>query len=230
MKKIFLSFLLISVLTSISTFGQDCKMYFPDKVGSIREQTNYDKKGKITGIVKQEIMARDVVGAATSVTVNSKTYDKDSKELSVNQMVINCKNGVFSFDMKDYIDKSMLEAYKDMEIVMTGDNLAFPSGLKIGDKLDNASINIVVKNQGMVLMNWTITISNRVVAAQESITTEAGTFSCFKITYDLLTKTRIMSINTKAAEWMSEGAGSVKTEAYDKTGKLMNYSLLTKLK
>jgi len=132
--------------------------------------------------------------------------------------------------MKDYIDKSMLDAYKGMEITMKGDNVSFPSGLKQGDKLNDASINIIVKNQGMVLSNMTITLSNRIVAAGEEITTAAGTFDCFKITYDVQTKTRIMTINTRSAEWISAGTGIVKSESYDKTGKLLSYSVLTKLK
>lgn len=230
MKKAILTLVITSLISGSIVWAQDCKMYFPDKVGTIREQTNFDKKGKSTGSVNQEIVARDVSGSTTSVTVNSKAFDKDGKELSANQMIIKCNNGVFSIDMKDYIDKSMLEAYKDMEIIINGDNLAFPSGLKVGDKLENASVNIVVKNQGVVLMNWTITISNRIVAAKENITTTAGTFECYKITYDTQTKTRIMTINTKAADWMSEGVGSVKLETYDKNGKMLNYSLLTKLK
>jgi len=230
MKKVFIAVLFVICFSGFSSFAQDCKMYFPDKIGTIREQTNYDKKGKSTGSVNQEITARDVSGSTTSVTVNSKAFDKDGKELSVNQMIIKCNNGVFSIDMKDYIDKSMLEAYKDMEVIINGDNLAFPSSLKVGDKLENASVTIVVKNQGMVLMNWVITISNRIVAAKENITTTAGTFECYKITYDTQTKTRIMTINTKAADWMSQGIGSVKMETYDKNGKMLNYSLLTKLK
>jgi len=230
MKNLFTLVLLTALFAGSTSIAQDCKMYFPDKVGSVREITNYDKKGKVTGIVSQEIIAKDVVGAATSVTVRSTTSDKDNKELSVNEMTLNCKDGVFSFDMEDYIDKSMLEAYKDMEITMTGDNVAYPSGLKVGDKLSNASINIIVKNQGMALMNWTITISNRIVTAKESISTSAGTFDCYKLTYDLQTKTRIITINTKAAEWMSEGVGMVKSESLDKNGKLLGYSLLTKLK
>lgn len=230
MKKTILSLVISTIISGSFAWAQDCKMYFPDKVGTIREQTNYDKKGKSTGSMNQEIIARDISGSTTSVTVNSKAFDKDGKELSTNQMIIKCNNGVFSIDMKDYIDKSMLEAYKDMEITINGDNLAFPSNLKVGDKLENASVTIVVKNQGMVLMNWTITISNRIVAAKENITTTAGTFECYKITYDTQTKTRIMTINTKAADWMSEGVGSVKLETYDKNGKMLNYSLLTKLK
>jgi hypothetical protein len=230
MKKTLFTYFVISILGIASSYAQECKMYFPDKVGSVRELTNYDKKGKTTGSVNQEVIARDVVGGTTSVTVKSKSSDKDGKELSVNEMTINCKDGVFSFDMKDYIDKAMLDAYKGMEITMKGDNVAYPSGFKVGDKLDNASINIIVKNQGMVLSNMTITLSNRVVAAKESITTTAGTFESYKITYDIMTKTRIMTINTKAAEWISQGTGIVKSESYDKTGKLLGYSLLTKLK
>ena len=230
MRKAFLTFILLFVLSATYVLAQNCNMYFPDNAGSIRELTNFDKKGKITGLVHQEIIGKDVSGNETSVTVLSKAFDKDSKELSSNQMIIKCKSGVFSIDMKDYIDKSMLEAYKDMEIIMTGDNINYPSGLKVGDKLEDASINIVVKNQGVVFMNWTISISNRTVSAQESITTAAGTFQTFKLTYDLQTKTRIMTINSKAAEWLSSGVGVIKSESYDKTGKLIAYSLLTKLK
>jgi hypothetical protein len=230
MKNLILIVLLVSLFAGSKSFAQECKMYFPDKVGSVREITNYDKKGKITGSSNQEIIAKDVIGAATSVTVRSKTYDKDGKELSTNDMVLNCKNGVFSFDMKDFIDKSMLDAYKGMEITMSGDNVAYPSSIKVGDKLTDASINIIVKNNGMTLSNMTISLSNRLVATQESITTVAGTFSCYKLSYDIQSKTRIMTINTKAAEWISEGSGVIKSESYDKNGKLIGYTLLTKLK
>jgi hypothetical protein len=230
MKNLFFPVLFISFFSCFSTFAQDCKMYFPDKIGTVRELTNYDKKGKTTGSVNQEIIARDAVGSAVSVTVRSKTSDKAGKELSVNDMVINCKDGVFSFDMKDFIDKSMLAAYQGMEITMKGDNVAYPSGFKVGDKLADASINIIVKNNGITFSNMTITISNRTVVAQENITTPAGTWSSYKLTYDVASKTRIMTINSKAAEWISEGVGMVKSESYDKAGKMLGYSLLTKLK
>ncbi len=230
MRKSFFTFLLLFAISGSYLIAQNCDMYFPDKAGSIRELTNFDKKGKMTGMVHQEFIGKDVTGNETSVTVLSKAFDKDSKELSSNQMIIKCKNGVFSIDMKDFIDKSMLEAYKEMEIIMTGDNINYPSGFKVGDKLEDASINIVVKNQGVVFMNWTITISNRMVTAQESISTDAGTFQTYKLTYDLQTKTRIMTINSKAAEWLCSGVGVIKSESYDKTGKLLAYSLLTKLK
>jgi hypothetical protein len=230
MKNSFFAFILVLLMTGSAAIAQDCKMYFPDKIGTVRELTNYDKKGKTTGSVNQEIIVRDAAGSAVSVTVRSKTSDKDGKELSVNEMVINCKDGVFSFDMKDFIDKSMLAAYQGMEITMKGDNVAYPSGFKVGDKLADASINIIVKNNGMTLSNMTITVSNRTVAAQESITTPAGTWSCYKLSYDVTTKTRIMTINSKAAEWISEGVGMVKSESYDKAGKMLGYSLLTKLR
>lgn len=205
-------------------------MYFPDKAGTIREIINFDKKDKITGSNTQEVISRDVSGASASVTYKSNTYDKNGNVLSEYDITINCKDGVFNFDMRDFFDKTMLQAYQGMEVEMKGDIIAYPGGLKAGDKLDDASINIIVKSNGIVFSNITITISDRIVGATESITTSAGTFSCDKISYNIQTKTRMMTINSKAAEWISEGVGMVKTESYDKSGKLMAYSLLTKLK
>ena len=58
-----------------------------------------------------------------------------------------------------------------------------------------------------------------------------GTFSCFKITqtveadYPLIGKQHFTSIT-----WIGKGMGVIKTEAYDKKGKLQSRMLLTELK
>ena len=86
----------------------------------------------------------------------------------------------------------------------------------------------------MANMTMTIKILNRKVESKESITTPAGTFSCFKITYDMESSTKIMGMNTNvklsSIDYLAEGIGVVKTESYDKKGELSGYSLLTAYK
>jgi hypothetical protein len=38
-----------------------------------------------------------------------------------------------------------------------------------------------------------------------------------------------MNIQTSAVEWIAEGVGIVKTESYNKKGKIESYQVLTKL-
>ena len=63
----------------------------------------------------------------------------------------------------------------------------------------------------------TMVINNRKVEGQESITTTAGTWNCFRITY----KSRIsvktgpfgIPVNVESTEWYAPGFGIVKTQS-----------------
>ena len=74
-------------------------------------------------------------------------------------------------------------------------------------------------------MRLTINITNRKVVGVESVTVPAGTFECFKITYDMETKLGFKA-SSSAVQWLNKGAGSVKTESYDKKGKLLGTTVL----
>jgi hypothetical protein len=226
-KRNFLSVLLLFV-TVIFISAQDCKLYFPDKPGAIREMTSYDKKDKQTGRALQEIISKDVNGNDVAIRVKTSIYGEDNAEVSTMELDVLCEDGVFKVDMSDYMSP-MLAAYQEMEVEMTGDNLVFPSNFKPGDVLPDGSMNIIVSTGGIHIMNMTINITNRKVEVSEKITTKAGTFDCFKITYDSQSKTKLMNIQTSAIEWISEGVGIVKTETYNKKGKLESYQELTKL-
>jgi hypothetical protein len=72
-----------------------------------------------------------------------------------------------------------------------------------------------------------VNLSNRKCAAIESVTTPAGTFECYKITQDVEAKAIVKVLATDIT-WLAEGVGVVKSESYDKKGKLMGSSQLTK--
>jgi hypothetical protein len=74
----------------------------------------------------------------------------------------------------------------------------------------------------------TTTVYNRKVEAIEEVTTKAGTFQCYKITYDVLTDA-MMDIQTSGIEWIARDVGAVRTESYSKNGKLTGYTELVKM-
>jgi len=78
-------------------------------------------------------------------------------------------------------------------------------------------------------MTMTINISNRKVEAVESLTTPAGTFECYKISYDVATK-MMVNVKSKGVEWYTAGIGMIKSETYSSDGKLLGSNILTSLK
>lgn len=72
-------------------------------------------------------------------------------------------------------------------------------------------------------------VTNRKVIGKESVTTPAGTFECYKISYDIATKMMI-NMKTKATEWYARGTGLIKSETYSTDGKLMGSNVLTSIK
>ncbi|MFD2312589.1 hypothetical protein ACFSKX_19395, partial [Microbulbifer halophilus] len=104
-------------------------------------------------------------------------------------------------------------------------NVEFPNNLKVGQTLKDANLKMTLNMSG-IKMNMTMDMLNRTVDAKESVTTTAGTFDCFVLSYDTEMKMG-MKMNFKNKEWIAKGVGVVKSENYNKKGKLMGYSELT---
>jgi hypothetical protein len=228
MKKI--NFLWAIVAFWVSSKGlsaQECVFYYPDAEGAKIELTHYDDKGKITGKSKQELLKIERAGSNVKAVIKNE-YFNDKNELAFeNEMEVRCEGGVFYVDMDNYLDEEALASFKDAEMEIKGDNLQYPSGMKAGDLLSNGTVTLSFNTAGMKMMNMTTTVKNRKVEAIEDITTSAGTFKCFRITYDVESKTFMKNVTSKAVQWFSEDVGMVKTESYDQKGKLAASSVLT---
>ena len=226
MKKVL--FLLVFFASITVVLAQDCKMFFPSEEGTQMEITNYDKNDKVTGKTVQHILKREEEGDKLSVTVNHESFDKKDEKVADGEFTVTCEDGVFYMDMRNYIDDEALAAYKNVEIAVDASNMSFNSDVEVGDKLPDASITIKASSSGVNMFTMTVMITNREVTGLEEISTPAGTFNCLKITYDIETK-MLVKVQAKAVEWIAEDVGVVKSESYNKNGKLQGYSLLTAL-
>lgn len=229
MKKLSL-FSVAILLISISLYAQDCRMFFPVEKGTEMTMKSYNAKDKITGSTINKILDKQVDGIKIKVIFSSQALDEKGKEISNGQLEVKCEDGIFYIDLKNYLDSKMMEAYKDMQLEIEANNaMQFPSSFDIGSTLPDANIVIKVSNNGIPMFSLAVKITNRKVEAKETITTPAGSFECFKMSYDIETKT-MMTMKTKGIDWVAENVGTVRTETMDKNGKLVGYTVLESLK
>jgi hypothetical protein len=217
-------YLFLTLFISASAICQNtCSAYYPFNEGAKFQITNFDKKSK-----KESTIDYEIVSIKNNVaTINTKIYDDKDKEITTASYEITCNGDGISIDFKSLINPEMLKQYKDMEIDMTGTNIDLPNNLSIGQSLKDAQLSMSL-NMGGMKMNMDVNMINRKVNAKESITTSAGTFNCFAISYNTEMKVGIKQ-SFEMKEWVAEGVGVVKSETYNKGGKLMGYSELTSI-
>ncbi|MGB5419871.1 hypothetical protein [Algibacter sp.] len=215
--------ILISViLISFTSLAQNaCKAYYPFEEGTKFEITNYDKKGKKEGIVNYEVTQVN----NNVATIKTIIFDDKGKEVTTMEYQIVCEGDKISIDFKSMMNPDMFKQYKDMEMDITGTNVELPNNLQVGQTLKDANMNMAI-DMGGLKMNMSVDMLNRKVEKKESITTPAGTFECFALSYDNEMKMGL-KMSFKIKEWISEGIGVVRNESYNKNGKLMGYSELT---
>lgn len=232
MKKVILFFILI--LAHEVVFSQ-CNPYYSLKKGVSYELETYSSKDKKTGRIVNQVADFSSSSNEYEATINSTTFDKKDKEVNSGNYKIFCKNGAVQLDMKSLFPTESLAAYENMDIVFSGEHLDLPPQLNIGDKLKDGSIKGEVKDKesGSTFSTFDFNITDRTVEGKETVTTPAGTFDCFKVTYNMNMVTNMMGVNIpmnfKGIDFITEEVGVVKSENYNKNGKLNGYTLLTKI-
>ncbi len=214
------------LVIQINLLAQDCKAFVPYKGGTKAEVTTYDKKGKVVGTSHSELKDVQESGDTTKYAVHYKGFDKNGELNYESDLNYKCINGEFIMDMASFMSPEQMDAYKDMEVKVSTEQIYIPTNYKVGDVLNNGYIKFHISGNSPVNMDFKVTVENRKVEAVESINTPAGTFECVKISQDVVTKS-IMSFTIQSIEWYAEGVGNVKSESYRK-GKLVGYSELTK--
>jgi len=228
MKKSFL-FSILGIFLTAGIFAQDCPLYYPDALNSQLEYKQYDKKGNLSGSSIQKVTDFKKTGDGYEVRVSAESFDAKGKSLGTMNLAARCEGGIYYIDMKNMVGAQSMEAYKDMEMQMEGGNMELPASMKAGDVLKSGDMKIAFASGGMTIMNMTFNVSNRKVEAVENVTTPAGTFECYKISYDVAAK-MVVNVRTKGVEWYSKGVGLVKSESFSNDGKLLGSNVLASVK
>lgn len=230
MKKSILLLALLLLTISSTTLVAQCNQYYDIHEGSEWEMETYNAKGKLNGKNHQKVTAFAKSAGGFTATIQSTIFNEKGKEANKGNLEMKCENGTLFIDMRNYLNQDQMKAFSGYEMKIESTSLETPSNLSVGQQLKDGSFVMTAEGSAMP-MKMTVNITNRKVLAQETITTPAGTFTCYKISSDMAMQTQMgININTKfsSIEWITEKAGAVKTESYDKNGKLVGYTLLTK--
>ena len=192
--------------------------FFAMKKGVVQEYLLKDAKGKITSQVRNKVT--DITGGKNAFAVYYESESLDDKGKPTNKdnpMIINYR--VVVKDGTMYLDtKSMFGAMEGIDdVVATGSAVKIPQNLSVGQAIPDASAKVKIGP-----INCLVVVTEGKCVAIEDVNVEAGTFKCYKISQK--NNSTIMGIKSEGTTltWYAKGVGEVKSETYDKAGKLKN--------
>lgn len=228
MKKLLYYF--IFVLAPATIANAQCNTYYVFQEGSEWEYESYNAKGKLAGKSQQKVSEFSNTASGYTATVSSRMFDDKGKEVMKGDMLYKCDNGTMYLDMRNFISAEQMKVFSDYEMKIEATDLEFPSTLSAGTSLKDGNITISASGTPFP-MKMTMAVTDRKVEGKESVTTPAGTFDCYKVTSTSTMENQMgmkMTIRTSAVEWIAPKVGMVRSESYDKNGKLAGYTVLSK--
>jgi hypothetical protein len=157
--------------------------------------------------------------------------DTKGKVLSSGKGKFKCTGSNVMMDMQ--MSMPNIPQLQNMKMESEGNAfLNYPTSLKEGQTLPDGSFEMKGNANGMD-MGLQYKVTDRKVTAKEKVTTAAGSWDCYKITYNMSLSMKMMGMNIPmdlaAAEWFAPGFGVVKTETF-KDDKPMGHMEITRLK
>ncbi len=228
MKHNVFAWLIVFFLPFLAT-AQECSFYYPQMEGARIVYQHYDKKSKPSSKSVHEVLAYKGSGNGAEAIIKVETYDDKDKLLNESTLEVKCEAGIFYIDMESFLSPQLMTAYYDMDLIVTTDNLEMPDHLNPGDKLKDGSLTIDIITNGFKIMTVTILISDRIVEGEESVTTAAGTFSCYKIDQKVTSRFGL-TVVSNSIEWYSKNVGLIKSVSYSTDSKLAGQTELIELK
>ncbi|TPN85380.1 TapB family protein [Aquimarina algicola] len=220
------SLILLALLMLTSVYAQDnCSKFYATREGQKLTIHQYDKRERLEIIAKYKVKEIENSGDQNIITIDMDLTDgRNNDHIISSSFKARCSGNTTRLDPESFIAPGILGQYDGMQYSITGDDISIPNDLDINQELPNASVHMSV-NGGIMNINTTIAMSDRKVIAKEEITTPAGTFDCYVITY---TNTVTMGIRKtfQSTQWISEGVGMVKEETRKPNGRLVTRSIL----
>lgn len=216
MKK--LTCIIASLLITAQLLAQDCTQYLYMQKNKTIEMTFFTNKGDARFKSISTVSDVKTESGITTATVVSQGYDKNGKALGgQNTVRYKCDGHVVMMEMNFDIPQQQSDKSAKMDIKVNGDFTEFPTDMKVGDHLKDASTQMQMGTNGNTTATTTVKITNRIVAAQENVTTPAGTWNCFKITYNTSSSTALGGANAAQMDTVNDALNKLKA----KFGKLI---------
>ena len=236
MKKIIFSFAVLAFMISTAFTGStvcDGNDYFVTGVKS--KVGYYSADGKLTATGTSEVTKVYTSGDSTIAILNSVYESADKKEPHASEMRLACVNGALVMDMNSGAMASQKQQTgRDIKTVCTGNKISYKQSYTVGEKLDSVNMMIESYVDGTLTATTTYVIKDRVVESYANLTVPAGTFKCYKISYNSSSTMKMKSMSIpvqkphKSVMYYCPKTGMVRMEDYQ-DDKLVSYNELLSL-
>ncbi len=232
MKRSFLFTFLLIAISSAATYAQTC-MGMTLKAGMGCEMLTYNAKDKLTGKMTYNVTDVRREGGNTVVTVAFESADEKGKSTQKSTLTYTCSGNELIADLSGFMQNGQNQSFKDGELRMKTNRLTY-SALSAGQTLPDGKLEADMYNNGSLMVEMSIDMTNRSVGNQESLTVPAGTFEVFKVSSDMTIKSKVMGMsipaNLKVVTYRANNTlFDIRSETYSKNGKLYAYTVLNKV-
>jgi hypothetical protein len=232
MKRSLLLLIALFFVTSIHTYAQEC-MGMTLKPGMGYEMLSYNAKDKLTGKMIYKITGVKREGSATVVSVDFESLDDKDKSRQKSSLTYTCSGNELIADLSGLMQNGQSQAFKDGEVKLKTNRMVYPV-LAAGQTLSDGKLEADMYTNGSLMAEMNMDVTNRKVDGKESITVPAGTFDAFKVSSDIAMKSKIMGIgipaNFKTIIYRTNNQlFDIRSETYNKNGKLAGYTVLNKV-
>lgn len=227
MKKLFLLTVILFGLQSLKAQ----ETFFPTKEGMVLTYKSFDKKDKLSGMMKYTIEKVNISGSDIDFTYLCESLDNKEKLVFKEEITVHQKGDVMYIDMGNFLNKAAFqqEGTIPATVEVKGNNMEIPLNPSPGQTLPDANIEMAMK-MGFINMKMSAAVTNRKVEAIEDISVSGGTFKCYKFSGNVNTVAMGIKVQAKTVEWFAKGIGTVKTESYDKKGELTGRTELVEIR
>lgn len=217
--------IILTFVCSASLFAQDvCNIYFPFEHFESMTYADYNRRDKLQAKQHWEVLNLNTENGAKIAEIRSTIFDEDGEEVMTTEFIARCENETYHISLQGFHMQEFTESMSgSMEMEVSGTDMAIPNDLEVGKKLPDASLQ--VKAEGPMPLNVTVNVTDRLVEDRREITTPAGTFNAFEISQNTEVRA-IIRARTSSKDFVTERYGVIKTESYNKRGKLQGYTQL----
>jgi len=226
MKKLIL--LAVIVLSGLVVMAQNT--FFPTREGTVLVYKTYDKKKNLLGITRYTIQKVDKKGSDLDINYLIETMDAQEKPVYSDVQTVRQKGDTVYFDLSNFIDMASL--HQDIlgadSMVVVGNVIEVPLEPKVGDDLPDANVQMALQGDSAGVKTGS-QVTNRKVLTVEDVTVTAGTYTAYKLSSDINSTKQGVATKSRNTVWVVKGIGTIKSENYDKSGKLQTRTELAEL-
>lgn len=181
-------------------------------------------KGNKSGILSNKVVQQGQQQNGLFVTTfKSARLDKNNRTKTIEEYHISCKGDSIYLDAMMLMREQTIKAFEGKDFDFAPKDVAYPRHMQVGQLLPNGSLGVNVRSSTVNITKISILASDRKVEAQEKITTPAGTFDSFRITYQYTVELDAMGMALREVyqveEHFSPEHGLIKCQFTNKRGK-----------